>query len=79
MFPTGSVVELNDHSAGLVLEQNPLNPLQPKVLLLRDSQGTEIEARRIINAGDWREQNLWIEKGHEHGTFGIDPMAYFNQ
>jgi HD-GYP domain-containing protein (c-di-GMP phosphodiesterase class II) len=34
MFPTGSIVELNDGRIGLVLEQNRDNPLQPKLLLL---------------------------------------------
>ena len=34
MFPTGSIVELNDGRIGAVLEQNPDNPLRPKVMLL---------------------------------------------
>jgi HD-GYP domain-containing protein (c-di-GMP phosphodiesterase class II) len=78
MFPTGSVVELSNGSCGLVLEQNRNNPLQPKVLLLRDAKGKELRKPRVLNAKDWQGRGLWIAKGHEHGAFGIDPMDYFN-
>jgi len=78
MFPTGSVVELNDGSAGLVLEQNPQNLLQPKVLILRTAAGDMPGKPRVMNSKDWEGCGLWIAKGHEHGAFGIDPMEYFN-
>ena len=78
MFPTGSVVELSDGSAGLVLEQNPENLLQPKVLILKIGSGEVLEKPRIMNSQDWAGRGIWIAKGHEHGAFGIDPMEYFN-
>lgn len=78
MFPTGSVVELNDGSAGLVLEQNPSNLLQPKVLLLKLPSGEMRPKPRVMNSQDWPDRGIWIAKGHEHGTFGIDPMEHFN-
>lgn len=82
MFPNGSVVELSDGSVGLVLEQNRGNPLQPKVLLLRSSQGTPLDTPGLLNPQDWPKgddaRKLWIAQGHEHGAFGIDPMAYFS-
>jgi HD-GYP domain-containing protein (c-di-GMP phosphodiesterase class II) len=78
MFPTGSIVELSNGSAGLVLEQNRNNPLQPKVLLLRDAKGEELRKSAILNGKDWQGRGIWIAKGHEHGAFGIDPMDYFN-
>ncbi len=78
MFPTGSIVELSDGSAGLVLEQNPKNLLQPKVLILQTASGDRLGKARIMNPQDWEGRGLWIAKGHEHGAFGIDPMAYFN-
>ena len=78
MFPTGSIVQLNDGSVALVLEQNPSNSLHPKVLLLQDTDHRKLDSPLVINEDDWRDRNLWIAKGHEHGAFGIDPMAYFN-
>lgn len=78
MFPTGSVVELRDGSAGLVLEQNPRNLLQPKVLILKTAAGDMLGKPQVMNSKDWEGRGLWIAKGHEHGAFGIDPMEYFN-
>lgn len=81
MFPTGSVIELSDGSTGLVLEQNRGNPLQPKVLILREKNSDMLPAPRVINPDDWPSGDdaapLWIARGHEHGAFGIDPMGYF--
>jgi HD-GYP domain-containing protein (c-di-GMP phosphodiesterase class II) len=78
MFPTGSIVELSNGSIGLVLEQNRNNPLQPKVMILRNKKGKQSRKPAIMNAKDWEGRGLWIAKGHEHGAFGIDPMDYFN-
>jgi HD-GYP domain-containing protein (c-di-GMP phosphodiesterase class II) len=77
MFPTGSIVALSDGSIGLVLEQNPVNLLQPKVLILRTPDGEALRKPRLMNPGDWEGRGLWIAKGHEHGAFGIDPAGYF--
>jgi HD-GYP domain-containing protein (c-di-GMP phosphodiesterase class II) len=78
MFPTGSIVELSDGSVGLVLEQNPNNLLQPKVLILRSARGRTLGKPRLMNPQDWEGRGLWIAKGHEHGAYGIDPIAWFN-
>ena len=82
MFPTGSIVELNDGTAGVVLEQNPDNALRPKVLLLRDGsheplQRPEIKHLRDLPADATSRKALWIVDGHPHGKFGIDPRKIF--
>ena len=77
MFPTGSIVELSDGAVGVVLEQNPDNLLQPKVLMLRAKSGEPFRKPRLLNPQDWRGRGLWIARGHEHGAFGIDPMTIF--
>lgn len=81
MFPTGSVVELSDGSIALVLEQNRANPLQPKLLVLKEKDGELLARPRLMNPEHWpqgdQETPLWIAQGHEHGAFGIDPMKYF--
>ena len=82
MFPTGSIVELNDGRAGVVLEQNPDNALRPKVLLLRDGSlnplpGPEVKQLRDLPADATSRKALWIVNGHPHGAFGIDPRKIF--
>lgn len=82
MFPTASVVELNDGTIGLVIEQNRTNALRPKVMLLLDRDGQPLEGRKIIELRDvppdaTQANALWIARGHPHGAFGIDPMDHF--
>jgi HD-GYP domain-containing protein (c-di-GMP phosphodiesterase class II) len=82
MFPTGSVVELNDGRIGVVLEQNPGNPLRPKVLLLLDKthkplSRPQIKQLRDLPADATSRKALWIINGHEHGAFGIDTRKIF--
>jgi len=82
MFPTGSVVEFSDGIVGVVLEQNRQNPLRPKVMLLKDSNGDPFDQPQILDMqklpdGDRGSKAVSITKGHEHGAFGIDPLNYF--
>jgi hypothetical protein len=82
MFPTGSVVEFSDGVVGVVLEQNRQNPLRPKVMLLKDSNGEPFDQPQILDMqklsdGDRGSKAVSITKGHEHGAFGIDPLNYF--
>jgi HD-GYP domain-containing protein (c-di-GMP phosphodiesterase class II) len=82
MFPVGSLVELNDGSIGVVLEQNPNNVLRPKVMLLLDRDRTPLPQKKILEMRDLpldatQSNALWIIKGHEHGAFGIDPVNIF--
>jgi len=81
MFPTGSIVELSNGLLGLVLEQNPCNPLRPKVLIVRDKNDGEVRERDVRSMEDLPTEGdgaVWIAQGHEHGAFGIDPLDYFN-
>ena len=83
MFPTASVVELNDGTIGLVLEQNRDNALRPKVMVLLDKNHSRLSKPEILEMRDLpldatHARANWITKGHEHGAFGIDPKDYFN-
>ena len=82
MFPVASLVELNDGSVAVVLEQNPNNVLRPKLLLLLDQDRNPLETHRVLEMRDLpldatRSGALWIVAGHEHGAFGIDPVDIF--
>jgi len=83
MFPTASVVELNDGTIGLVLEQNRDNALRPKVMVLLNRDHSRLSKPKILEMRDLpvdatHARANWITKGHEHGAFGIDPKDYFN-
>ena len=83
MFPTGSVVGLSNGNIGVVLEQNPTRPLHPKVMLLLNQDRQPFDKPRILDMrkladSDSSSRDVWIEKGHEHGAFGIDPSNYFS-
>ena len=82
MFPVASLVELNDGSVAVVLEQNPNNVLRPKVLLLLDQNKEPLPQPRVVEMRDLpldatQSGALWIVSGHEHGAFGIDPADIF--
>ena len=82
MFPVGSIVELNNGSIAVVLEQNPGNVLKPKVMVLLDRDRQHLTKPRIVEMRDLpadvtHSNALWIVQGHEHGAFGIDPVAIF--
>lgn len=83
MFPVASLVELNDGSVAVVLEQNPNNVLRPKLLLLLDQDRKPLQKPRILEMRDLpldatQSGALWIVSGHEHGAFGIDPAEIFS-
>ena len=82
MFPVASLVELNDGSVAVVLEQNPNNVLRPKVLALLDQNKEPLSQPRVVEMRDLpldatHSGALWIVSGHEHGAFGIDPAEIF--
>jgi hypothetical protein len=84
MFPTASVVELNNGMIGLVLEQNRDNALRPKVMVLLNKDHSRLSKPKIMEMRDLpldatHAKAIWITQGHEHGAFGIDPKDFFNQ
>lgn len=82
MYPTGSVVELSDGSIGVVLEQNRVNALRPKVMVMLNPDHKPLQPRRILDMQKLPSKAsstgaMCIAKGHEHGAFGIDPLNCF--
>jgi HD-GYP domain-containing protein (c-di-GMP phosphodiesterase class II) len=82
MFPTGSLVELNSGEVGIVIEQNWVRRLRPKVMLILDATKQPIGKHMTLDLhklpGDAQDsQACWIDRGHEAGAFGIDPKDYY--
>lgn len=82
MFPSGSLIELNTGEVGIVIEQNRVRRLRPKIMLLLDKDKQPLAKHKTIDLrklpSDAREQKgRWIAQGCEPGSFGIDPQDYF--
>jgi HD-GYP domain-containing protein (c-di-GMP phosphodiesterase class II) len=82
MFPTGSVVEMNNGEIGIVVEQNRIRRLRPKVMVVLGADKTPLREFRTVDLRKCpSDQNdvgaCWIVRGHETGAFGLDPKNYF--
>jgi len=82
MFPTGSLVELNTGEVGIVVEQNRVRRLRPKVMLCLDSAKQPMKSHKTVDLRKLPSKvtdpkAVWITHGLEPGAFGIDPHDYF--
>lgn len=82
VFPVGTLVELNTGEVGIVIAQNRVRRLRPKIMLLLDSDKAPLAEfhvvdlrKQLANAGG--ETSLWIERGLSPGDYGIDPSEYY--
>ncbi len=48
-FPVGSVVELNSGETGIVISQNQLKRLLPRVMVVRDAQGQMLRPQKLLD------------------------------
>lgn len=82
MFPTGSIVELNDGRIAVVLEQNPDNALRPKIMIVLDRSKKRLKKPKVEQLADLEKdatsrKAVWIVEGHGHGAFGVEPRNLF--
>lgn len=82
MFPTGSLVELNTGEVAVVIEQNHVRRLRPKLMLLLDAAKRPLGRHSTLDlcempgtGGD--HEGCWIVHGLEPGAYGLDPKDYF--
>ena len=83
VFPTGTLVELNNGEVGVVIGQNRYRRLRPEIMLILDAQKRIREEFTTIDLLTCDENNgnseptLWIKQGLERGAYDIDPTEYF--
>jgi cyclic di-GMP phosphodiesterase len=82
MFPNGALVELSSGEIGIVIEQNRVRRLRPKVMVILDRDHAALEQPKIVDlrqlpAEPGEKGSIWIERGLESGAYGIDPMEYY--
>jgi HD-GYP domain-containing protein (c-di-GMP phosphodiesterase class II) len=49
VYPVGAAVELNTGEVGIVIAQNPLRRLQPRVMVVRDAKGFENRPYKMLD------------------------------
>ncbi len=81
IYPTGSLVELSTGQVGVILSQNRVRRLRPKVMLILDEHKVAYESFPVVDLvlemEDKHGNALDIVATHEPGAFGIDPKTFY--
>lgn len=83
IFPTGTLVEMNTGEVGIVVEQNHIRRLRPKVMMVLDADKKFRAEFPIVDLAeapaeqDEQVGSIWILRGLETGSYGIDPAEYY--
>jgi len=80
-YPTGSLVELNSGQIGIVMSQNRVRRLFPKILLVINSDGTRHENPSTVDLWEYAQKTkgkvLEINKMVNSDELVIDPSEYY--
>ncbi len=81
-FPPGTLVQLNDRSVAVVVAQNRRHRLKPEIILVLDPEHNRRRDFPLIDLqmqvkSRYTNEELYIDKGLEPGSFGIDPSEFF--
>lgn len=82
LFPTGSVVQLNNAEIGVIVQQNAARRLRPKVVMVLDADGKRHDTLTVVDlanyaSGSGERSDLWITRELEPGSHGIHPDEFF--
>lgn len=80
-YPTGSLVELSSGQVGIVMSQNRVRRLYPKILLILTADGNPYESPQMLDLWEYAQQTrsdkLEISKVVDADELGIDPSDYY--
>ena len=80
-YPTGSLVELSSGQVGIVMSQNRVRRLFPKILLILTADGEPYESPEMLDLWEYHEKTqsepLEINKVVDAEELGIDPADYY--
>jgi len=80
-FPVGAVVELNSGEVGIVITQNLVRRLKPRVMVVLDPQGNPVRPHKILDlekepkAGP--DEPYRIRRSMESSKVQVDPRELF--
>lgn len=80
-YPTGSLVELNSGQVGIVMSQNRVRRLFPKVLLILTADRDLYESPQMLDLWEYRQKSkgtvLEITRVIDADEIGVDPSDYY--
>jgi len=80
-FPVGSVVELNSGEVGIVIAQNLVRRLKPRVMVVLDAQGNPMRPHKILDLEKdpkvRPEEPYKIRRTMEQSKLQVDPRELF--
>jgi HD-GYP domain-containing protein (c-di-GMP phosphodiesterase class II) len=78
VYPTGSLVEMVSGEVGIVIGQNRVRRLRPKVMLILDQNKVAMKNFETIDLDhEMPEKNLEIASVLPPGTYGINPKEFY--
>lgn len=81
VFPVGSVVELNSGEVGVVISQNTIRRLQPRVLVVRDAGGNPVHPHKLLDLSKspkaTADEPYRIRRTLEYGRSGVSAQDLF--
>ena len=81
IYPVGAAVELNSGEIGIVIAQNLVRRLQPRVMVVLDAKGNPLRPQKILDlvkepkAGP--DMPYRIKRALEKGSVKIDASEFF--
>ena len=82
IYPTGTLVELNNGAVALIHAQNVRNRIQPEILLVLDKNKRPVEKLTKVDMREYNERHefpLSIARALTAGEFGLDPNEIMQQ
>ncbi|MDO8789446.1 MAG: DUF3391 domain-containing protein [Sulfuritalea sp.] len=81
VYPVGSVVELNSGEVAIVIAQNMVRRMQPRIMVVKDARGNPLPSYKTLDLmkepkfrGD---EPYRIQRSLEYGSVKIDPREMF--
>jgi HD-GYP domain-containing protein (c-di-GMP phosphodiesterase class II) len=81
IYPVGALVEMNSGEIGIVIAQNLVRRLQPRVMVVLDAKGNQKKPQLILDLAREPKMNAdtpyRIKRTLEKGSVPIDPSEFF--
>lgn len=81
IYPTGSIVELSTGEVGIVLQQNRVRRLRPRVMIILNRNKESNDYYPIVNlmteTASKDEKQISINRTLDPGSYGITPEEYY--
>jgi HD-GYP domain-containing protein (c-di-GMP phosphodiesterase class II) len=78
VYPTGSLVEMVSGEVGIVIAQNRVRRLRPKIMLILDQNKVALKNYETVDLDrETAGKHLELAKVLEPGSYGINPKEYY--